>query len=221
MPVSTLERDEHPGIAATEEHDQVARLRAGDEAAFRALVERHHGTMIAVASGYVRTRAAAEEVAQEAWLAVVNGLDRFEGRSTLGTWIVRIVMNKAMTWGGRESRSVPFSSLVSEDEGGPAVEPERFRPAGESFAGNWQSFPTDWGSLPEEKLLGRETLEVVKDEIGALPEAQRTVITMRDVAGCSAEEVCEALEISGANQRVLLHRARSRVREGIERHLDA
>jgi RNA polymerase sigma-70 factor (ECF subfamily) len=101
------------------------------------------------------------------------------------------------------------------------VEPERFRPAGASFAGNWQSFPADWGSLPEEKLLGRETLELVKREIGDLPEAQRTVITMRDVAGCSAEEVCEALEISGANQRVLLHRARSRVRAAIERHLDA
>jgi len=204
----------------TLERDQVARLRAGDEAAFRALVESNHGTMIAVASGYVKTQAAAEEVVQDAWLAVVKGLDRFEGRSSLSTWIVRIVMNKAMTWGGRESRSVPFSSLAAEDEGGPAVEPERFRPAGESFPGNWQSFPADWASLPEEKLLGRETLEVVKREIGELPEAQRTVITMRDVAGCSAEEVCEALEISGANQRVLLHRARSRVRGAIERHLD-
>jgi RNA polymerase sigma-70 factor (ECF subfamily) len=205
----------------TLERDQVARLRAGDEAAFRALVESNHGTMIAVASGYVKTRAAAEEVVQDAWLAVVKGLDRFEGRSSLSTWIVRIVMNKAMTSGGRESRSVPFSSLAAEDEGGPAVEPERFRPAGESFAENWQSFPADWASLPEEKLLGRETLELVKREIGELPEAQRTVITMRDVAGCSAEEVCEALEISGANQRVLLHRARSRVRAAIERHLDA
>lgn len=205
----------------TLERDQVARLRAGDEAAFRALVESNHGTMIAVASGYVKTRAAAEEVAQDAWLAVLKGLDRFEGRSSLSTWIVRIVMNKAMTWGGRESRSVPFSSLAADDEGGPAVEPERFRPGGESFAGNWQSFPADWAALPEEKLLGRETLEMVKREIGELPEAQRTVITMRDVAGCSAEEVCEALEISGANQRVLLHRARSRVRAAIERHLDA
>jgi RNA polymerase sigma-70 factor (ECF subfamily) len=205
----------------TLERDQVARLRAGDEAAFRALVESNHGTMIAVASGYVKTRAAAEEVVQDAWLAVVKGLDRFEGRSSLSTWIVRIVMNKAMTWGGRESRSVPFSSLAADDEGGPAVEPERFRPGGESFAGNWQSFPADWAALPEEKLLGRETLEMVKREIGELPEAQRTVITMRDVAGCSAEEVCEALEISGANQRVLLHRARSRVRAAIERHLDA
>jgi RNA polymerase sigma-70 factor (ECF subfamily) len=219
--VSTLERDPRRGIPAAEEGEQVARLRAGDEAAFRALVESNHGTMIAVASGYVKTRAAAEEVVQEAWLAVLKGLDRFEGRSSLSTWIVRIVMNKAMTRGGRESRSVPFSSLVAEDEGGPAVEPERFRPAGESFAGNWQSFPADWASLPEEKLLGRETLELVKREIGELPEAQRTVITMRDVAGCSAEEVCEVLEISGANQRVLLHRARSRVRAAIERHLDA
>lgn len=219
--MGTLKRDQRPAIAAAEEGKQVARLRAGDEAAFRALVERNHGTMIAVASGYVKTRAAAEEVVQEAWLAVLKGLDRFEGRSSLSTWIVRIVMNKAMTWGGRESRSVPFSSLAAEDEGGPAVEPERFRPAGQSFAGNWQSFPTDWASQPEERLLGRETLELVKREIGELPEAQRTVITMRDVAGCSAEEVCDVLEISGVNQRVLLHRARSRVRAAIERHLDA
>lgn len=199
----------------------MARLRAGDEAAFRALVERHHGTMITVARGYVKTRAAAEEVAQEAWLAVLKGLDRFEGRSSLSTWILRIVMNRAMSRGSREARSIPFSSLAAEDEGGPAVEPERFRPAGESFAGNWQSLPADWASLPEEKLLSRETLEAVKHAIGSLPEAQRTVITMRDVAGCSAEEVCEVLEISAANQRVLLHRARSRVRTAIERHLDA
>lgn len=202
------------------EGEQVARLRAGDDAAFRALVERHHGRMITVARGYVKTQAVAEEVVQEAWLGVLKGIDGFQGRSSLSTWILRIVMNKAMTRGSREARSIPFSSLAAEDEGGPAVEPERFRTAGESFAGNWQSLPADWGSLPEEKLLGRETLELVKREIEALPEAQRTVITMRDVAGCSAEEVCEVLEISTANQRVLLHRARSRVRAAIERHLD-
>jgi RNA polymerase sigma-70 factor (ECF subfamily) len=219
--VSTLGQDQSPGGTASEEDEQVARLRAGDEAAFRTLVEAHHATMVTVARGYVRTQAVAEEVAQEAWLGVLKGLDRFEGRSSLSTWILRIVMNKAMTRGSREARSVPFSSFATEEEGGPAVEPERFRPAGATFAGNWQSFPADWGALPEEKLLGRETIDVVKLEIEALPEAQRTVITMRDVAGCSAEEVCEVLGISAGNQRVLLHRARSRVRAAIERHIDA
>jgi len=201
--------------------EQVARLRAGDEAAFRTLVEAHQGTMIAIASGYVKSRAAAEEVVQEAWLAVLKGIDRFECRSSLSTWIVRIVMNKAMTWGGRESRSVPFSSLVSRDEQEPAVDPDRFRRGDQPLTGNWSSFPADWGALPEERLLGRETLEIVKGRIEELPEAQRTVITMRDVAGCSAEEVCEVLEISAANQRVLLHRARSKVRTAIEEHIDA
>ena len=219
--MSTVGQDQPHVSAAVQEGEQVARLRAGDEAAFRTLVERHHGTMITVARGYVKTRAAAEEVAQEAWLAVLKGLDRFEGRSSLSTWILRIVMNKAMTRGGRESRSVPFSSLASRDEPEAAVDPHRFRRAGQPLTGNWNSFPADWGSLPEEQLLGRETLELVKRRIEELPEAQRTVITMRDVAGCSAEEACDALEISAANQRVLLHRARSKVRAAIERHLDA
>jgi RNA polymerase sigma-70 factor (ECF subfamily) len=115
---------------------------------------------------------------------------------------------------------VPFSSLASRDEAEPAVDPDRFRRADQPLGGNWTSFPADWGSLPEERLLGRETLELVKRRIEELPEAQRTVITMRDVAGCSAEEVCDALEISAANQRVLLHRARSKVRAAIERHID-
>jgi RNA polymerase sigma-70 factor (ECF subfamily) len=218
--VSAVGQDQPPGTAAAEEGEQVERLRAGDEAAFRALVERHHGTMISVAGGYVKSRAAAEEVAQEAWLAVLKGLDRFEGRSSLSTWILRIVMNKAMTRGGREARSVPFSSLASRDEAEPAVDPDRFQRADQPLTGNWSSFPADWASLPDEQLLGRETLEVVKRRIADLPEAQRTVITMRDIAGCGAEEVCEVLEISAANQRVLLHRARSKVRAAIERHLD-
>jgi RNA polymerase sigma-70 factor (ECF subfamily) len=218
--MSTAGQDQRPGTAAAEDGEQVARLRAGDEAAFRALVERHQGTMIAVAGGYVKTRAAAEEVVQEAWLAVLKGLGRFEGRSSLSTWILRIVMNKAMTRGGREARSVPFSSLASRDESEPAVDADRFRRADQPLAGNWSSFPADWGSLPEEKLLGRETLELVKRRIEELPEAQRTVITMRDVAGFSAEEVCEVLELSPGNQRVLLHRARSKLRAAIERHLD-
>lgn len=198
----------------------MARLRAGDEGAFESLVRANHGAMLAIAGNYVKTRAVAEEVVQEAWLGVVNGLDRFEGRSSLRTWILKILVNTAMGRGSREARSVPFSSLAARDESEPAVGPERFRPPGEPFAGNWTSFPSDWSRLPEEKLLGRETLELVKGGIARLPEAQRTVITMRDVAGCSSDEVCELLDISPANQRVLLHRARSKVRAELERHFD-
>jgi RNA polymerase sigma-70 factor (ECF subfamily) len=182
-------------------------------------VETHHGTMIAVARNHVRTRAVAEEVAQEAWLGVVKGLDRFEGRSSLRTWILKIVVNTAIGRGGREARSVPFSSLG--DEGEPAVEPDRFRPPGEAFAGHWNGYPGDWSSLPEDALLGRETLEVARREIEELPDAQRAVITLRDIAGCNSEEVCDVLDISAGNQRVLLHRARSKVRLALERHLNA
>lgn len=219
--MSPVEQDQRVDAAAREEKELLARLRAGDERAFESLVKGYHGTMIAIAGTYVRTRAVAEEVVQEAWLGVVNGLDRFEGRSSLRTWILKILVNTAMGRGTREARSVPFSSLAAADEHEPAVEPERFRPPGQAFAGNWMAFPGDWSLLPEEKLLGRETLEIVKAGIEQLPGAQRTVITMRDVVGCSAEEVCDLLEISAANQRVLLHRARSKLRAALERHLDA
>ena len=202
------------------EAELLARLREGDERAFESLVETYHGTMIAVARTYVKTHEVAEEVAQEAWLGVLNGLDGFEGRSSLKTWIMRILVNTAMTRGQREARSVPFSSLAPADEEEPSVEPERFRPPGQAFAGHWNGYPGDWSSLPEERLLGRETLDIVKRAIEELPASQRRVITMRDIAGYSAEEVRNALDLSAGNQRVLLHRARSRVRAALERHLD-
>ena len=180
---------------------------------------RFYPSMLAVARGYVRSRAVAEEVVQEAWLGVLNGLERFEGRSSFRTWVLRIVANTAQTRGVREARVVPVSSLPSEGNV-PAVEPERFRGAGDPFPGHWWSYPSDWRTLPESKLLSQETLEVVKSAIEELPDVQRTVITMRDVAGCDSDEVCQALEISEGNQRVLLHRARARVRTALERHLD-
>ena len=211
----------HPrsALSASEEVDLVARLRGGDERAFEALVERHYATMLAVARGYVRTRAVAEEVVQEAWLGVLNGIDRFEGRSSLKTWIMRIVVNIAITRGERETRTIPFSAFAPEaDE--PAVDPDRFRGDSDGFPGHWRAYPGNWASPPEDTLLGRETLDVVKRAIEELPAAQRIVVTMRDVAGCSAEEVCGTLDVSEGNQRVLLHRARSRVRSALERHLD-
>jgi RNA polymerase sigma-70 factor (ECF subfamily) len=201
------------------ELELIARLRAGDEEAFEALVERHYGTMLAVARTYVKTRAIAEEVVQDAWLGVLKGIDRFEGRSSLRTWILRIVMNIAKTRGVREARSVPFASLAAAGEE-PAVEPERFRGPDEAFPGHWRAYPGDWHLLPEDALSERETLAVVVRAIEELPAAQRAVITMRDVAGAGPEEVCEALDITDGNQRILLHRARSRVRAALERHLD-
>ena len=193
------------------------RLRGGDEAAFEELVDSYYGMMLSVAQTYVKTRAVAEEVLQDAWLGVLQGLDRFEGRSSLKTWIISIVINIAKTRGVREARTVPFAALGLEGEDA-AVEPERFRGATDAFPGHWWAYPANWADRPEEVALGRETLRVVSEAIEQLPDAQRVVITMRDVAGCSPEEVCETLDLSEGNQRVLLHRARSKVRAELERY---
>jgi RNA polymerase sigma-70 factor (ECF subfamily) len=195
------------------------RVRAGDERAFDVLVDRYYATMLAVARGYVKSRAVAEEVVQEAWLGVLKGLDRFEGRSSLRTWIIRIVANIARTRGAREARSLPFSSLAPEGEEA-AVDPDRFRGSDDAFPGHWRQYPSNWDTLPEQSLFGRETLEHVVAAVRELPPAQQQVITLRDISGFSAEEVCEALDITDGNQRVLLHRARSRVRSAMEAHLD-
>jgi RNA polymerase sigma-70 factor, ECF subfamily len=209
---------ESPDPAAAEAA-LIERLRAGDEAAFDALVARHYATMIAVAQTYVKGRAVAEEVVQEAWLGVINGLDRFEGRSSLKTWILSILVNQAKTRGAREARSIPFASLAPEGDE-PAVDPERFRSPGESYPGHWRAFPGDWGRSAATAVQDRETLRVVMGAIAELPEAQQAVIRMRDVEGYSSAEVCDALDVSEGNQRVLLHRARSRVRAALEGHFD-
>jgi RNA polymerase sigma-70 factor, ECF subfamily len=205
--------------ASAEEVELLARLRAGDERAFEILVDRHYSTMLAVARTYVSSRSVAEEVVQEAWLGVLKGLDRFEGRSSLATWIMRILVNIAKTRGVREARSVPYAALASEGEE-PVVERGRFRGAGDAFPGHWRVYPASWNRVPEDILHASDTLRVAIDAIAELPPVQRAVITMRDVQGCGPEEVCAALEVSDGNQRVLLHRARSRVRAALERHLD-
>jgi RNA polymerase sigma-70 factor (ECF subfamily) len=212
----------HAGLqerTVAQETELLARLRAGDERAFETLVELHYPTMLAVARHYVSSRAVAEEVVQEAWLGVLKGIDRFQGRSSLRTWILRILVNIAKTRGAREARTVPFASLAPEGEG-PAVEPERFRGAHDPFPGHWQAYPGDWQRLPEDVLTNRETMGLVLATIHRLPPPQRIVITMRDIQGCDPQEVCEALDLSEGNQRVLLHRARSKVRSALERHLD-
>jgi RNA polymerase sigma-70 factor (ECF subfamily) len=168
----------------------------------------------------VQSRAVAEEVVQEAWLGVLQSLDRFEGRSSLRTWVIAIVANKAKTRAARERRSVPFAAIAHENRE-PAVDPDRFRGPNETYPGHWRSFPTTWGDAPDALAQDRETLRVAMRAIAGLPPAQQTVIRMRDIEGYSTEDVCAALDITPVNQRVLLHRARSRVREALERHLDA
>ena len=197
----------------------VAALLAGDEAAFEELVERYHGSLLRLAMTYVRPRSAAEEVVQDTWLGVLRGLPAFEGRSSLRTWIYRILVNQARTRGVRESRSLPFSSLAGDDE--PAVDPDRFLPPEHSaYAGHWAVGPRAWDDLPEEVLLAAETRSEVQRAIEDLPPRQREVITLRDVEGWSSAEVREALHLSEANQRVLLHRARAKVRARLEEYLD-
>ena len=204
--------------AATAESELIARLRAGDEQAFEGLVAGLYGTMLTVARTYVKDRTVAEEVVQETWLGVINGLDRFEGRSSLKTWILSILVNQAKTRGTREARTVPFSSLAPEDDT-PAVDPERFRGPHEQYTGGWRAFPANWKAA-DQLVEDRETIRVAMRAIADLPLTQQTVIRMRDVEGYSSEEVCATLDVSEANQRVLLHRARSRVRSALERHID-
>ena len=185
----------------------LSRLRAGDESAFTALVDRHHAAMVRLARAYVPTDAVAEEVVQEAWLGVLRGLARFEGRSSLRTWIYRIVVNQAKTHGARERRLAADESLSE-----PAVEPERFT------NGAWSRPPASWAPV-EHRLVTQETGAMIRQAIDGLPALQRLVISLRDVAGLPPEEVCELLELTDGNQRVLLHRARSRVRNSLESYL--
>jgi RNA polymerase sigma-70 factor (ECF subfamily) len=202
------------------EADLVRRLRAGEEAAFEQLVSEYGPAMLRVARIYVRDRAVAEEVVQETWLAVLNGIGSFEGRSTLKTWIFRILANRAKTRAEREGRTRPLSSLADAgaEAGEPTVDPDRFfGPDHPRSAYQWAAPPRAW---PQDRVLERETLELIQRTIESLPDLQREVIRLRDVEGWEAKEVAEALQISDANQRVLLHRARSRVRAALEDYLD-
>jgi RNA polymerase sigma-70 factor (ECF subfamily) len=201
----------------------VAALRDGDEAIFVRLVREYGPAMLRVARLHVRDRAVAEEVVQEAWLGVLTGIGRFEGRSSFKTWLFRILTNTAITRGQREGRSVPFSALaraeLERDES--SVDPDRFLPTTDRWSHHWVSSPLSFSELPEHRLAAAETLAVATAAIDGLPEAQRAVVTMRDVAGLDSAEVCDALVISEGNQRVLLHRGRAKVRRALERHFEA
>lgn len=198
----------------------MARLRVGDESAFADLVDRHHLAMVRLATGLTGSHAVGQEAAQEAWLGVLEGIDRFECRSTLRTWIFRILVNVARRRWAQEHRSVPFSALlVAGEEDGPGAEAGSFLPADHPrWHGHWAAPAASWAG-GEERLLAKETRAVLAAAIAALPPGQRAVISLRDVEGLHAAEVCDVLGLTDANQRVLLHRARTRVRAALDRYL--
>ena len=198
--------------------DLVGRLRAGDQAAFRELVRRHHQAMVRFAETFVPSRAIAEEVAQDAWLGIIKGIDRFEGRAALSTWIFRIVANIGRTRGERERRAHATAILADElADGSPSVTPDRF--AGPRGRGAWCNPPAHWSELPDERVLSQDTFDRVAAIAASLSENQRRVFVLRDIEGWSPAEVCTLLDLTEVNQRVLLHRARSRVRAALEDEL--
>jgi RNA polymerase sigma-70 factor (ECF subfamily) len=216
-------QNNHSTLTPQEDIDDPAlidQLREGDDAAFLFLVNRHQAAMLSVAAIYVSSREVAEDVVQETWIAMLKGLDRFEGRSSLKTWLFSILVNHAKTRAQREQRYVPMVELSGEEDSfsDPTVEPERF--TNPDYPGHWAMFPSGWNDIPEEKLLSEETMDVVRQAIQNLPVRQQQVIALRDIDGRSSEEVCNLLTISETNQRVLLHRARAAVRRVLEVYLD-
>jgi RNA polymerase sigma-70 factor (ECF subfamily) len=199
---------------------QVEALRRGDETAFTSLVQQYHSSLVRVAALYVSNHQVAQEVAQDTWLGVLRGIDRFQGHCSLRTWILRILTNRARTRAAREWRTTPFSACMSGDDEaatGPSIDPDRFFPADHpTQAGRWASPIQSWDEFPELEALSQELREHVQAAIELLPPTQRSVISLRDIEGWTSSEVCALLGITEANQRVLLHRARSRVRRALE-----
>jgi RNA polymerase sigma-70 factor (ECF subfamily) len=186
----------------------LARLRAGDEAAFETLVAQHDAALHRVARTFVPTAALADDVVQETWLAVIRGLDRFEGRSSLRTWIFTILANRARTRAVREARNLPFSAIGEQDS--PTVDPAAF-----GRDGMWRSAPPRLDCDPETNLLTGELRSHILGAVDELPDHMRAVITLRDIVGMSPQEVSDILEISDGNQRVILHRARAKLRTAL------
>ena len=203
-------------ITTLPDRELIARLRAGEENTFARLVEHYNASMVRIAAIYVNEFAVAEEVVQDTWIAVLKGLDRFEGRSSFKTWLFTILSNRAKTRATRESRYVPLE--LSDEPDDASITPARFNPANHPEAGGWAdgSAPQPWDSIPEARLLGHETSGIIFRTIASLSPSQQQVIRLRDVEGFSAEEVCNMLQLSESNQRVLLHRARERVRQALD-----
>jgi RNA polymerase sigma-70 factor (ECF subfamily) len=205
-----------PLAGPCDERRLLERLRGGEESAFVALVERHGPSLRRLARTYA-SESVADDVVQETWIAVLHGLDGFEGRASLRTWIIRILMNVARSRAERERRHVPFSAFTNPS-GQPelSVDPERFRPIEGEWPGHWISYPKRWDEQPEEHYLSSEGVDVALAAIESLSPAQQEVVSLRDVEGWSSDEVSQALGISQGNQRVLLHRGRSKVRAALE-----
>jgi RNA polymerase sigma-70 factor (ECF subfamily) len=204
--------------ASGEEMALIEGLRKGEESAFLELVRRHQSSLLRLAMLYVHNRAVAEEVVQETWLGVLQGIGGFEARSSVKTWVYRILLNRAKTRAARESRYVSVPSFEGDagEAHEPAVDPSRFRGPNDPYPGHWATPPQSWGADPEKQLLAGEAREHLNRAIQALPASQREVITLRDIGQWTSDEVCDVLGISETNQRVLLHRARSRVRAALE-----
>lgn len=215
LPVASGRSATVPPVASAADWQWVEALRAGDEDAFMRLVNQYQNMLVRLAMGYVPSRAVAEEVVQETWLGVLQSIHRFEGRSSLKTWLCHILTNTAKKRGQREARILTFSELGAEDdEEGPTLEPERFNATNQ----HWAMPPQSWGDDAEQRLLSQEVRTLITQAIEALPANQRQVIALRDVEGWTPEEVCNILDISETNQRVLLHRARTRVRRALEQY---
>lgn len=200
------------------EAELLAALRQGNEDAFVELIDRYGASMLRVARLRVSSDGVAEEVVQETWLQVLRGLPTFEGRSSLRTWIFVILAHCAGRRARLEGRSVPFASL---DDDGPTVSPDQFFPPDHPrWAACWSSVVDGWAEVPDRVIVASETREVIRRALAGLPEGQRAVMTLRDVEGWGADEVCELLDLTPENQRVLLHRARARVRAVLDRYLE-
>ena len=203
-----------PTVVDEPDADLVDRLRSGDDEAFATILDAWSASMLRLARSIVSTEASAAEVVQETWVSVIRAIDGFEGRSSLRTWVYRILVNAAKRRAIQEQRAVPWSNLELSDE--PTVDPDAFQAAGEPWPGHWRTFPEQW---PEQALLAAEFRDVVAEAVRRLPPQQRAVLTLRDIEGCTGPETCALLELSEGNQRVLLHRARARLRKDLDEHV--
>jgi RNA polymerase sigma-70 factor, ECF subfamily len=227
-PIDSLPHPARDEVAITEvgalpsdvdETRLLSALRAGDEEAFATLVARYHGSLKEVARTFGASDAVAEEIVQETWMAALEGFDRFEQRSSLKAWIFGILKHQARRRASRERRSIPFSSVGLDDVDGPVVDPARFQGDDGCWPGHWATPPRPWDD-PQRRLASLEAREQIRAAIAGLPPRQRAILALRDVEGLAAEEVCALLEISEGNQRVLLHRARTAVRNALEGQID-